>query len=230
MSTQAVRPEIRVSRLVVVASPSPLLRQGLEQLPRVDHTLVHAGGCGRKQELFATLARVQPDVVLLDVDLPGMADLELLRDLLSRYPDLGVVILLAAGVEDMYLGRAVAAGAKGFVLRDASPSLVAKALCAVAAGRSWLQRELTEKLFHDHTRAATSAPSAFEALLSPRQSQVLGLVAQGLPNREVAHHLSISEKTVKAHLTAIFRKLGVTNRYRAIHLALSSELTRPALG
>lgn len=216
MSLQLDQPRSRLRRLVLVASPSPLLCQGLRQLPRLDSALALVGECRNGEELLSLLARMEPDVLLVDADLAGMADLGLLRRALSHRPNLRVLILLPADPPDDYLGRAAGEGARGFALRNADPALLAKALRAVAAGRTWLQRELTEKLFQDYFRATSPAPTVSTPFLSRRQQQVLVLLAQGLRSREITRQLSISEKTVKAHLTGLFRKLGVTNRLGAV--------------
>ena len=223
MTVQLTRLDTRLRKSVLVASPSLWLRQGLRQLPRVDAQLALIGECARAEELFSLLGRLEPDVVLVDTDLEGMADLSLLARLLSSRPETRVVLLLARELPDGYLGKAATAGAAGFVLRDADAALLTKALRAVAAGRPWLQRELTEQLLQDYKRMTSPGPRIPGPMLSPRQRQVLDLLSQGLRSREIAEQLSISEKTVKAHLTSLFRKLGVTNRLGAVCLALGRE-------
>lgn len=228
MTVRLVRPETRARRVLLVASPSPLLRQGLRQVARVDPALAVIAECGRAEDLLPLISRAKPDVLVLDQDLMGMADLGLLRRLLRWYPGLRVLILLSAEPPDDYLGQAAAAGAAGFVLRQADLSLLAKALRAVASGRRWLQRELTERLIQDYAQATSPAALDRGPPLTPRQMQLLGLLSRGLRNREIADQLSISEKTVKAHLTALFRKLGVPNRVGAVRYGLERGLGRSA--
>jgi DNA-binding NarL/FixJ family response regulator len=183
--------------------------------------------CAQADDLMPAIQRHNPDVVLVDQDLLSASDPGLLRRLLRWHPGLRVLLLLAGEPPDDYLGRAAAAGAAGFVLRQADTSLLVKALRAVASGRTWLQRELTERLVQDYARATTPTPADHQPALSRRQSQLLALLAQGLTNREIAQRLSLSEKTVKAHLTALYRKLGVSNRVGAARVALERSPGRP---
>jgi DNA-binding NarL/FixJ family response regulator len=187
------------------------------------------GECGRTDELLASVGQSRPDVLLLDQDLTEGRDVTLLRELLSHYPRLRVVVLLAGEPPDDYLGRAAAAGAAGFVLRQADPSLLVKAIRAVASGRPWIQRELTSRLIQDYVRVTTPVPTDMPTGLSPRQRELLVLLAQGLRNRDIAQQLGLSEKTVKAHLTAVFRKLGVSSRVGAACYAVSQGLCDQAM-
>lgn len=229
MTVRLEQPRVRLRCLVVAASPSPLLRQGLRQLPRWTQRWRWWGRRGSGEEVLALLARSQPDVLLLDSELPGVADLELLRQVLSEHAGLRVLVLLGAEPPDHYLGQAAASGATGFVLRNADLALLAKALRAVAVGRTWLQRELTDRLLRDYAIASSPAVHTPGVALSRRQRQVLDLLAQGLRTRDIARQLAISEKTVKAHLTGLFRKLGVSNRCAAVCFALRRGLVRAGL-
>jgi len=187
---------------------------------RVDPSLAVTSECGSAGELLSLLARCQPDVLLLDQDLMGPTDLGFLQSLLSCHPRLRVLVLLTQEPADGYVGGAGAIGALGLVLRVAQPSLIIKALRAVASGHRWLQRELTDRLVQDYARAVSPIPPAGGPRLSRRQREILALLSQGLSNRDISKRLYISEKTVKAHLTALFRGLGVSSRTGAVCSAL----------
>jgi len=227
MRVQALRSESTAVKRLLLASPSPLLREGLRQTIRMDPSFTVTSECGSARQLLATLEHAQPDVLVLDQDLMGQTDLSFLQSVLSRHPGLRVLVLLAPEPANGYLGRAAATGALGLVLKQADPSLITKALCAAAAGRRWIQRELTDRLVQDYVRAVSSSPPAGEPSLSRRQSEILALLCQGLPNREIAKYLCISEKTVKAHLTQLFLKLGAASRVGAVCSAIRQGLVRP---
>jgi DNA-binding NarL/FixJ family response regulator len=155
----------------------------------------------------------------MDLSMPGMGGVEATRRLLAGHPDLQVVVLTSFSDQDQVLD-AVDAGAVGYLLKDADPADLLQGVRAAAAGQSPLDPKVARTLL---TRRTTPAP---QDQLSDREREVLTLVADGLANKQIARHLSITERTVKAHLTSIFQRIGVTDRTQAALWAERNGLRR----
>jgi DNA-binding NarL/FixJ family response regulator len=164
------------------------------------------------------------DLALVDVRMPDLDGLELLRAMKSEWPDIPV-IMLSTYENAPYVKRALADGAAGYLLKDATPEDLAQAInVAMSGSGNVLSPRVIQNLFEDQ-EAANAASSAngsrrSEYSLTQREHDILALLAEGRSNREIAGRLYLSEKTVKAHLAAIFRKLGVTNRTQAAMMAV----------
>jgi DNA-binding NarL/FixJ family response regulator len=184
-----------------------LVRAGLAQLiaGEADMSVVGQAGDGSSG---ATLAReLQPDVALVDLAMPGMDGIETTRRLLQACPALQVVILTAFSDRQQVLG-ALDAGARGYLLKDAEPEELLRGIRAAARGEAPLDPRAAHAVL---TRATPEAGST----LTARERDVLRLVAGGLPNKQIARSLGITEKTVKAHMTKVFAAIGVTDRTAA---------------
>ncbi|MCJ7750409.1 MAG: response regulator transcription factor [Armatimonadetes bacterium] len=221
MRVQALQSESVAVKYILLGSSSPQVLQELHRIVHLDPSFTVRNECTRPGELLAMLERSEPDVLVLDRD---MANLSLLRNLLSRHPSLRIVILITEQPMAGYLGEAAATGVLGFVCKQAVPSLMIKALRAAATGHRWIQRELTDRLVQDYGLAAPAFLAACDPPLSQRQKEILVLLFKGLTNRAIAEHLCISEKTVKAHLTQLVLKLGVANRVGAVCFAIRQGL------
>ena len=214
-TTFATRTSARMIRLLI-ADDHAVVRTGLERLVTTFEDVELVGAAANGQEAVERCLESEPDVVLMDLEMPVLDGIAATRAIAATQPDVAVVVLTSFSDRDQIL-RALDAGAVGYLLKDAEPEEIAKALRAAARGEAPLDPRAG--------RALLSARSSATPLdgLSEREQDVLRLVARGLPNKLIARELSISEKTVKAHLTQVFRVIGVTDRTQA---ALWAERTR----
>jgi DNA-binding NarL/FixJ family response regulator len=185
-----------------------LVRAGLAELLAGDEGIEVVGTAAGGEEALEVAAREQPDVVLMDLSMPGMGGAEATRKLLATGIDLRVVVLTSLSERERILD-ALDAGAIGYLLKDAEPDELIRGVQAAARGESPLSPKAAQQVL----AARSDQRPAVE--LSPREREVLELVGQGLPNKLIARRLEISEKTVKAHLTQVFAQLGVTDRTQA---------------
>ena len=203
---------------VLVVDDHALVRHGLlALLGSVEG--VHVVGAVEDAELAAdAVVEHDGDVVLMDLSMPGMDGIDATREVLARAPNVKVVVLTSSA-EPERIVAALDAGATGYVLKDAEPDDVVRAVAEAAAGHAPLSPRAALALLPGRR----PAPARSNAL-SDREREVLGLVALGLPNKSIARRLQISEKTVKAHLTRIFATLGVADRTSAALWAQSNGL------
>jgi DNA-binding NarL/FixJ family response regulator len=193
---------------VVLADDHALVRAGLAELlgPSEDIEVVAAAADG--EEALAAVERHEPDVVLMDLSMPEVDGIEATRRIAAAHPDVHVVALTSFSASPQVLG-ALDAGAVGYLLKDATPDELREGIRAAARGESPLSPKAARAVIAARGAAKPAAD------LSPREREVLALVADGLPNKLIARRLEISEKTVKAHLTRVFQEIGVTDRTQA---------------
>jgi DNA-binding NarL/FixJ family response regulator len=193
---------------VLVAEDHPVVRSGLLQLlGNVDDVdVVGAATGGEEAVRLATAER--PDVVLMDLEMPDLDGIEATRRIRAAAPGVNVVLLTAFSDRKRILD-AIDAGAVGYLLKDVEPDELVRGLEAAARGESPLSPKAAQAL------VTARGGHADQPQLTPREDEVLSLVAEGLPNKLIARRLEISEKTVKAHLTSIFQRIGVTDRTQA---------------
>lgn len=191
---------------LLLADDHPMIRNALEMLLReTDFEIVGMAGTG--QDALALVESLRPDILLLDLQMPGGNGMEVLRKLRTAKSSLRVVLLTAA-VEDHALLEAKALKVQGIVLKNSDPAYLLDCLESVRAGRTWIDPELATRARQlAATRGTRQRPS-----LAPRERQLVGFVRKGLRNREIAAELGVTEGTVKVYLHAIFDKLGVGNR------------------
>jgi len=191
-----------------------LVRTGLRTFLELQADMVVVGEAGSGEDALTLASDVAADIVLLDLMLPGMTGVETARRLHDEHPELKVVVLTSFGGQDSVL-PAVRAGVAGYLLKDVGPGELAEALRAVHAGGAPL---------HPQVAATVMQSVTAEDPLTPREREVLRLIARGLSNRLIARELVLSEKTVKAHVSAILGKLGVADRTQAALHAVRTGL------
>lgn len=203
---------------VLIADDHAVIRTGLAQLVSAIDDVELVGIAQNGQEAIELSAASAPDVVLMDLEMPRVDGIEATRQIKARQPETAVVILTSFSDRDRIL-RALDAGAAGYLLKDVEPDDLARAIRAAAGGGVPLDPKAARALLS--ARTTTSPGDA----LSEREREVLLMVAEGLPNKLIARKLSLSEKTVKAHLTNVFRQIGVTDRTQAALWAVEHSLT-----
>ena len=208
---------------VVVADDHAVVRRGLTGLIEAADDMTVVGVAGDGAEAVALVREHRPDVALMDLQMPGVDGVEATRTIVAE--GLGTEVLVLTSFSDQArIHAAIDAGAVGYLLKDAAAEDVVRGIRAAAAGGSPLDPRAARSLLD-----AASAPDPLDAL-SAREREVLGLLLEGLPNKLIARRLGISEKTVKTHLTHVFRAIGVTDRVQAVLWAerqgLRADLTR----
>jgi len=193
---------------LLIADDHAVVREGLERLVATFEGVELVGAAANGQEAVDRCRAAEPDVLLMDIEMPVLDGIAATRAIAAAQPDVAVVVLTSFSDRDQIL-QALDAGAVGYLLKDAEPDEIAKAVRAAARGEAPLDPRAGRALL-----SARVASSPLDGL-SERERDVLRLVARGLPNKLIARELSISEKTVKTHLTSVFRTIGVTDRTQA---------------
>jgi RNA polymerase sigma factor (sigma-70 family) len=216
---------------VLLVDDDDLMRAGLRSVLSSDETIEVVGEAGDGRAAVERVRQLRPDVVLMDVRMPNLDGLSATREVLAAWPEAKVVILTTFE-EDDYIFGALSAGASGFLLKRSSPEELIGALHSVAAGDSLLSPSVTRRVIERMARQPALDTSASERLeeLTPREREVLELVARGLSNSEVASALVIEESTVKTHVKRILMKLRLRDRVQAVIFAYETGLTRPGSG
>jgi len=203
---------------VAVVDDHPIVRQGLVGVLEDEADLEVVGAFGSAREAIGHVPRLQPDVLLLDLEMPEQDGVEAIPLLLQAKDSLAILVFTAYDTEERVLG-ALRAGARGYLLKGASSDEIARAVRQVHAGGSYLEPRVASRLI-----AQVQTPRRTSTGLSDREREVLRLVADGQPTKQVARTLGITERTVKFHVTSIFHKLGAENRAQAVALAAQRGL------
>ena len=203
---------------VVIADDHAVVRHGLAQLLATFAGVELVGEAADGEAAVAICARERPDVVLMDLEMPGVDGIAATERIKAHQPEIAVVVLTSFSDRERIL-QAIDAGAAGYLLKDVEPEELARAVVSAARGEAPLDPRAA------HTILGARRAAAPAAELSGREREVLVLVAEGLPNKLIARRLDISEKTVKAHLTSVFRQIGVTDRTQAALWAERNGLT-----
>jgi len=193
------------------------MREGLRTLLELERNFEIVGEAGDGQAALDAYAEHQPDVVLMDIRMPGMDGVEATRRLHERWPDARVIILTTFA-DDAYVFEGLRAGALGYLLKDVSGQALASAVRTVASGGALIDPSVARKVVAEFARLAPPARPADAGLpepLSERELEVLRLLANGLSNREIGDKLSLAEGTVKNYVTNVLQKIGVRDRTQA---------------
>ncbi len=209
---------------VVVADDQPLVRLGLRVLLEPEEDLELVGEAEDGRAALQLIRRTRPDVVLSDIRMPGLDGLALLRAV-SADPSLATtrIILITTFDLDEYVFEALRAGASGFVVKDADPGELLRAVRVVAAGESLLSPSVTRRVIRAFA-ARRAGPAPDLADVTPREREILGLVGHGLSNDEIAGRLVISPATARTHVSRVMIKLGARDRAQLVVLAHQAGL------
>ena len=207
---------------VVVVDDHPMFRAGLRTLVEDSPLLALAGEAENAADAVALCLREVPDVVLMDVKMPGGSGVEATRELMAARSDIGVLMLTMLE-DDTSVFAAMRAGARGYVLKGAAPDDIVRAIVAVAAGEVIFGAALARRMGHFFTAGRSGEPHPFPELTA-RERDVLGHVADGEPNAAIAGRLGLSEKTVRNNVSSIFAKLLVADRAAAVAKARDAGL------
>jgi DNA-binding NarL/FixJ family response regulator len=209
---------------VLIADDHALFREGLRKVLGASKDIDVVGAAQSGEEALELVERLAPDVVLLDVRMPGMSGIEAARVIRGTSPRTRVIILTVHADEE-FLFEAIKAGAMGYLLKDASSEELLRAIRLVAQGEGLLPPAMAAKVFKEFARVAASQDlSPVVTPLTARETEILQHVAAGRANKEIARALGISERTVKNHLSNVMEKLHVNSRTQAAVYALRSGL------
>ncbi len=203
---------------VLVADDHLIVRQGLRLILETDDELELVGEASDGAEALRLARELEPDVVLMDLRMPGMDGLTAIERLQVEQPQVNVVILTTFN-EDELMVRGLRAGAKGYLLKDTSREALFATIRAAAKGEALLSPEVLERLLSRMGSGQAPEGRAGGIALTEREQEVLEAVARGERSKEIAFNLGISERTVKAHLSSIYNKFGVDSRAAAIAVA-----------
>jgi DNA-binding NarL/FixJ family response regulator len=213
---------------VMVIDDMTLIRQGIESLLRDKNSVQIVGEATDVQEAIGTLAHLDPDVVLLDQDMPGLATPEAVSLLKQHHPR-GEIIVLSEAPDEERAFRALEAGASGYVLKDISPDNLVRAILGVCDGRTMTHPYITRRLierFRVLMQERTSQNGAHLAGLTNRELGIVVEMAEGATDREIAKKACLGESTVKSHIRSILRKIGARNRTQAVAYLLRKGIMR----
>jgi DNA-binding NarL/FixJ family response regulator/class 3 adenylate cyclase len=215
---------------VVIVDDQELVRTGFRMILDAEQDMEVVGEAANGKEALTETARLQPDVVLMDVRMPELDGIEATRRLLAGGDVDSKVVMLTTFDMDEYVYEALRAGASGFLLKDAPPEQLVAGIRAVCSGDALLAPSVTRRVIEEFVRhppdAARTPPPEFEEL-TPREAEVLTLIARGLSNAEIAQTLVVSETTVKTHVARILMKMNLRDRVQAVVMAYESGLVQP---
>jgi DNA-binding NarL/FixJ family response regulator len=209
---------------ILISDDHTLFRRGIRKLLEDEADLVVVGEAADGHEAVRLARELVPDVVLMDIQMPGIDGIEVTRVLRREMPHLGIVFVTMYE-DDEFVFRGLQAGGRGYILKDADPDTMLRAIRAVANGESLLGPTIALKVMRQFSAMEPVHECVGEGL-TPREVEVLKLIAQGLANKEIAQRLAISPKTVKNHINNILSKLHLYDRTQATLYAIRSGLVK----
>jgi DNA-binding NarL/FixJ family response regulator len=208
---------------ILLVDDHEVVRLGLKSLLELHPQYEVVAEAGTAKEAVEQVARTRPDVVLMDIRLPGASGIEACEEITKSYPGTRV-IMLTSYAEDEMLFSAIRAGASGYVLKQISGDALISAIDAVSRGEALLDPAVTQRVFQEVRRAVKDEEASAFANLSQQEKHVLILVSEGKTNREIAKTLFLGEGTVRNYVSSILSKLGVSNRAEAAAYAVEHNL------
>jgi len=208
---------------ILLVDDHEVVRLGLKSLLEHHPQFEVVGEAGNAKEAIELVGRLKPDIVLMDIRLPGTSGIEACEEVTRNYPETRVV-MLTSYAEDEMLFSAIRAGASGYVLKQIGGDDLIRALEAVGRGEALLDPAVTQRVFQEVRRAVKEEEASAFANLSQQERHVLLLVSEGKTNREIAKALFLGEGTVRNYVSSILSKLGVSNRAEAAAYAVEHNL------
>jgi two-component system, NarL family, response regulator DevR len=205
-------------RLLII-DDHEMVREGLKAMLTAEPDFEIVGDAANAEQAFEMIERLRPDVILLDVRLPGESGIEVCRTVANRYPETAVIILTTF-TDETLVAQCIQAGARGFIVKDIERFDLKRSIRAVARGEAAIDPKAAVAVLAQIRRAPQVKQEPSLELLSPQQIVILRLVAQGLSSREIATQLYLSENTVKGYVQDILHRLGVKNRTEAVMVAV----------
>ncbi len=205
-------------RLLII-DDHEMVREGLKAMLTAEPDFEIVGDAANAEQAFELIERLHPDVILLDVRLPGASGIDVCRTVTERYPETAVIILTTFSDETL-VAQCIQAGARGFIVKDIERFDLKRSIRAVARGEAAIDPKAAVAVLAQLRRAPHIKPESSPDPLSPQQIVILRLVAQGLSSREIATQLYLSENTVKGYVQEILHRLGVKNRTEAVMVAV----------
>ena len=218
---------------ILIVDDQALVRAGFRMILEAEEDVEVVGEAADGREAVAEATRLRPDVVLMDVRMPEVDGIEATRRLLAQESATAKVVMLTTFDMDEYVYEALRAGASGFLLKDVPPEQLVAGIRAVASGDALLAPSVTRRVIEEFVRRppdSVRTPPAALADLTPREADVLALIARGLSNAEIAKELVVSETTVKTHVAHVLMKLGLRDRVQAVVFAYESGVVQPGEG
>ena len=216
---------------VLIADDHLVVREGLQLILNTEEDLAVVGEAADGATAVRLAGELQPDVILMDLRMPGMDGLEAISHIQTQWPDIAIVILTTYNEDDLMV-KGLQAGAKGFLLKDTGRQALFNTIRAAARGETLLQPDILARVLAHKKSPTTLASSraADDINLTDREREVLASVADGDRNKEIAYRLGVTERTIKAHLTHVYNKLGVDSRAAAVSVAIQRGLLSPNSG
>lgn len=210
---------------VLIADDHIMVRQGITQILELENDICVVSQASNGEEAIKLALEYKPDVILMDINMPGINGLQAIKELKQDSSTKFKVIVLTIHQDREYLFKTIQMGAEGYVLKDAEPSVLVDAIRSVYNGQTYIQPNMTKELVREFNRVTLHEKDKNEeGNLTSREIEVLELIAEGMINKEIAKQLYISEKTVKNHVSNIFKKLNVSDRTQAAIYAFKHNL------
>jgi DNA-binding NarL/FixJ family response regulator len=210
---------------IVIADDHAIFRKGLRSLLEAEAGFIVVGEAGHGDEAVQMARSLRPDILLLDLDMPGLTGMEALAELAAATIPMRTIVL-TAGIEKAEIVKALQFGAAGVVLKVSEPALLFKSIRSVMAGQHWIGRDTVSDLVQALRNYSDASPSPARPRfgLTARELEITGAVVSGFSNKEIAKRFILSEDTVKHHLTNIFNKVGASNRLELALFAVHHRL------
>lgn len=210
---------------VVIADDHAMVREGLKQILELEQDIVVVAQASNGEEAVKLAKECHPDVILMDINMPGMNGLQAIKEMKTKNVPTRIIVLTIHEDRE-YLFKTLQMGAEGYVLKDADSAVLVEAVRSVSKGQSYIQSNMTKELVREFNRVTINEKGKSEENnLTARELEVLELIAEGMINKEIAKCLFISEKTVKNHVSNIFKKLNVSDRTQAAIYAFKHNIT-----
>jgi len=215
---------------IMIADDHALLRQGIRNILELEPDFQVIGEASDGEEAIAKTITLAPDILLLDINMPKVNGLEVIKRITEEQKN-SKIIVLTMHDDESYVLEVVRTGAAGYLLKDIEPGMLVTAIRKVYGGESYIYPTLAKSLFSEISRCQEKKPEALtnikhrrEEGLTYRELEVLQLVCKGLSNLDIAKNMFLSEKTIKNHLTSIFRKISVNDRTQAVLYAIKNKI------